>query len=137
MTLSTVRTSILSYLLNNDVFLLSDVSKIKVSTELEKLKTSLVTEAMKNLEESKIVKRMCTDEGVHIGWILEAKLGSHGQEVYLSLPISNAISETINTFFEANNIKQEKSNPLNLSEGDIGALLGIINDLLDSGTNEQ
>lgn len=137
MTLSTIRTGILSHFLNNDVFLLSDASKIKVTTELEKMKSGLINEAMKDLETNKIVKRLTDDEGVLRGWILESKLGSHGQEVYLSLPISNAISETINTFFDAHNIKEEKSNPLNLSERDIGALLGIINDLLDSDTDKD
>lgn len=129
MTLSTIRTNLLSHFLTNDVFLFSDIEKIKVPKELEKLKSGLVHEAMKDLETNKIIKKIVDDEGVHRGWILESKLGSHGQEVYVSLPLSNAISEVINTFFDANEIKDERSNPLNISERDISALVGIIEEL--------
>lgn len=137
MTLSNIRTQILSHFLKNDIFLLSDVSNIKTPKELDKMKHSLVSEAMKELEENKLLKKITDDEGVDRGWILENKLGSHGQEVYLSLPISSAISETINSFIDANNLKEEKSNSLNITERDIMALLSIINDILDTGTDEK
>lgn len=131
MTLSNVRTQILSHFINNDIFLISDSAKIKTEKELEKLKVSLVSEAMKDLEANKIVKKITDDEGVERGWILESKLGAHGQDVYISLPISDMISHTINSYIEANGMKEELSNSLNITERDIIALIGIINDALN------
>jgi len=138
MTLANIRTQLLSHFLESDTFFSKDLEKIKVNKELEDSKKSMVQEALKDLEANKIVKKL-TSSNLEDGdvWILESKLDAHGQQVYLSLPISSAISETINTFIEANKLGEEKSNPLNLSERDIGALLGIINELLEDSDEEN
>ena len=99
----------------------------------------MVERALNDLEESKIIKKIKSNssESQEDAWILESPLGAHGQQIYVSLPLSNAVSETINTFIEANKLGEERSNPLSLSEKDIAALLGIINELLDGQTQEE
>lgn len=131
MTLSNIRTQILNHFLTNDTFFHSDAVKIKTEKDLEKMKGGLVLQAMKDLEESKIVSKLTDAEGVERGWILESKLGSHGQEIYISLPVADAISGVINSYIQANGLKENLSNSLNITERDIIALLEIIENTID------
>jgi hypothetical protein len=143
MTLLSIKTQLLSHFLENDTFQEGDFVKIKVAKNLEKFKNDLIRKSLKDLEDSKIVKSLVADAPTNEAdvkfdaWILELPLAAHGQQIYVSLPLAGAISETINTFMEANKLDAEKSNPLSLSERDIAVLLGIINELLEGQDDEE
>ena len=131
MTLSDLRAQILTHFLNNTTLFLSDITRFKVDVSLDKLKKEIIIEAMKAFEKEHLVSQIHSQEGILIGWILENKIGNSGQTVHLSYYLSHAIADTINSFMKANNIKNEDCDPLNLSEKDIGALIGIINEVLN------
>jgi hypothetical protein len=143
MTLLSIKTQLLSHFLENDTFQEGDFEKIKVAKNLEKFKNNLIRKSLKDLEDSKIVKSLIADTSVDEAdiksdaWILELPLAAHGQQIYVSLPLAGAISETINTFMEANKLDGDKSNPLSLSERDIAVLLGIINELLEGQDDNE
>lgn len=131
MTLSDLRSQIFTHFLNNSTLFLADITKFKVDANLEKCKADLITTAMKDFEEQGMVKRILSKEEILTGWILENKIGNAFQEVAISYNLCHAISDTINAYITAHKLSIEKSDPLNLGERDIGALLGIISEIVN------
>lgn len=141
MKLSDVKTELLSFFLENDSISPDLFEKIKLPKEFEEQKDEIIRKVLDGLEESNFLKKISKSGGSQDDdrWFLESSLEAHGQQIYMSLPLLSAISETINTFIKANKLNERESNPLNISERDIAALLGIINELLESadGNNNE
>ena len=70
-------------------------------------------------------------------WILSSPVGAAGQTVQLSMRASEAVAETIETFFEAHDVEHEEIDKFNLHEGHIWQLLGIINDLVEGDEDDE
>ena len=137
MTIIEVKTLILRHLLNKDYFALDDNFQIETPKEFKDLKTELIVATLKDLEEAKVLKRIEVkmnekSSATKSVWILETPLEFHGQDVHVSFPLANLISQQVNSYIAANNLSRNRATPLNINEGDIYILSLIINDLLDN-----
>lgn len=132
MTLLDIRNQIFSHFCEKDTFSNLEFTNIKIEKSLEDHRDSLIRAALEEMGEVKLCKKV----GDNL-WIMSNPVGSAGQTIQLSMRASETVAETIETFFKANNVEHEPIDKFNLHEGHIWQLLGIINDLVEDGTEEK
>lgn len=131
MTITESQIKLLSYFKDNDSFDLSkDINKFKNKKDenIDKLEASLIG-ALNAFEKSGLVKKYTknNDGKDNIIYTLESSLDSFPQQISCSTNVAIKISETVNQvlpLLEGN--ENNKSDPTNLGEGDLVALLALI-----------
>lgn len=126
MTLLHITNQLISFFCKEHVFSKSDFSVINVDN-MEEFRESIILTSLQELVEVGIIKKVVDQEM----WIMNMPPGSGGQEITFSLPVSNAVAETINSFYKANNIDADMVDPLNLNENHIMTLIEILHDILN------
>lgn len=137
MTISDIKSQLIGHFLTKDSFVLAeDFSKIEFPPEFADNKREILISAMDDLEELKIVSRIENEKKL-VGWLLSAPIGSNGQEVSITLPLAQHISETINIYLKQNNIPNNTCDPLNITEKDLWTLLTILHDVFENNNEKN
>lgn len=87
--------------------------------------------ALASLEKKEIINKQLTDKNKEI-WVLHKPFSSFEQNVSIGADVSRIISDTINKYCESTNDTKNLCNCLEITEKDLGNLLLIINNLLNS-----
>lgn len=133
MTIINIKTELVSFFSEKSILRMEDFDKIKLSESLEPYRRNLILQTLKDFEEAKMIKHALSESGDQI-WILEMPIGAQGQDVFIPLSLANQISETINSFIDAQEDRDKytnaRCNPLSLRTEDIQSLLGIIDEVI-------
>lgn len=122
-----VRNQIAEYFLNSAVLDSADFVKIKVPDGLKDSKDSVIREALKDLEENKLIRGFKKDGADVKGqWCLETPLGYNGQQVAISIQTAALMAKMINQYRKANSINDDYCDLLEITEGDIHNLCLIL-----------
>lgn len=127
MTLLDVRNQIISHFCEKDSFTRNDFINVEVDQLFEDQKDNLILSCLIELEKREIIVKISDSL-----WILTNPLNFSGQKINISMAVANAITETVNTFLEANNIEDTKVDSLNITEANIVDLLKIIGEILNN-----
>lgn len=130
MTLQNIRLQLIRHFCDKDTLSSNEFDEFKVDNSLLGIKTDLIQAALVELREMGI----CREVVVGKIWMLTNPIENMRQELTLSLPVCVLLADTIETFFQANNMKYEKINPFNISEAHIITVIQILGDILDKGT---
>lgn len=122
MTLLDIRNQIVSSLVKKDTFVKSDFATIKLQKTHETDRDDLIRASLGELCDAGLIRRV----GESDTWILSGPMNAQGQNIHLSMETCNAVAEEINAFLDAHEIQGPRADALRISEGDIVALLGII-----------
>lgn len=127
MTLVEIQNQIIGQLVDKDIVTKEElVHSIKIPKENEAILPELINAALKNLEDTGIVNKI---GDVNLNWILRQPLKSMGQTIDLSMETCNEIADVINSFLDANDMKNMRADKLNISEAEIVMLINIINEI--------
>lgn len=139
MNLLEIKNQIIEYLVKNKTFELADFNKVKVPEELEPVRVSAILESLKDLEENKFVRGLTRtgDSDDKSMWILETPIGYAGQEIKIGLTTATLIATLINRYCEANNLKEDYCNLLDITEGDLQNLCTILLKTLNEDEDDE
>lgn len=119
-----IQNQIVGFFIQNDVMTSSDFQSIKVGNDLADKKDAAIIASLGLLAEAGLIKSLGDNT-----WILVAPLNSAGQEVHLSMATCDEIANVINMDLQSKDI-DDRVNSLEIHEGHILTLLGIIDELL-------
>lgn len=131
MTLTSILNQLIALFLEKDYISVADFAAVKVDDKLADKREELVRAALKTLEEGGMIRPIGNDS-----WILVAPLNSAGQDVHLSMPVCNEIAEIINMDLESKGV-DERVSSLEIHEGHILGLIGIIGELLSNEVGDD
>lgn len=122
MTLTDIRNDIIDTFCHKDTFTREDFDAVDVGAEHDEQKEALVREALAELCEIGMARKV----GDSDLWILTESLNARGQEVGLSMETCSEVARTVNAFLDGNDIEGPRVDALNITEGAIVALYRII-----------
>ena len=139
MNLSTIKLQIIKHFFNKQYFNIEEhIDKIEIPSSLKDSSKDIVLLALKSLEDDGFIKGVKeNDTNLVKVWIMINDISTHGQNVYITLPLCNLIADTINAFIQVNELNEEPINPLAISERAVAILVSIINDLLETDNDEK
>lgn len=129
LTLQAVRNQLVSHFATKDTFAITDIDKIAVDPEIEDSKPDVVVAALDQLVKMGIVENVRGKL-----WILSNPSQSMSQELTISMHTASLVANTLETFFEANELDYEPIDALDIHEGHILTLLQVLNEILDNSS---
>lgn len=126
MTLLDIRNQLFSHFCEEDTFSIQQFSSIEIDKSLESSRDDIIRAALDEMVAMGVSKKVGNSL-----WMLSAPVNSHGQTIQITMPTSEVVAETIETFLKANEIDHDPVDKFNLHEGHIWQLIGIINDLVE------
>lgn len=133
MTLSEIRNQILGHFVTNDHFSIEDdAGKITLPDSLVPSRDEIIALALSDLEKIDVVAKIGQDK-----WILRTPLISIRQNIQISGQTAELIADFINTYRDANGIKGDVCNKLDINERDLLNFLQIAHSLLNGETDDE
>lgn len=141
MTLSEVRSQIVAILCRQDTLAPTDFSAIQIAdVKLSPHRDTLILAAVEDLVHAGILRPAAKDPVTGEGrlWILASPMQFADQTVTISMPVAIDIADTINTFLDAHDFKDDRVDPMGISEQHIVTVLQILSDILgDSDLDDE
>lgn len=140
MTLTEAKNSIIIYLLKNkeaSVLSIKDIPQLGISGESDEA-TAAFLAAIGELETIGLFKKQTVSkDGVNSDfWVLSNPLDKQDKTIEVSYEVVDAVAKTIEQYESATGKKNFKVDRTNFSENEIGHLLYIISDILNSQKND-
>jgi hypothetical protein len=131
MTIIDAKVLLFNYFSKNDVLNLEESFKIIIPISIsEPIDRSILRAALKEMEESKLIKDIATVMGIRDIWVLTAPLNSYSQTLVLNYPTLAALTAIMSQIAEQLKNPSLVVDPLNLKEIDLQNLLVVVDSLI-------
>lgn len=127
MTIQDIRNQLIGHFSFEDTFTMASKDSIYVEKENLDRKEAMIRSGLDELVNMGMIRSV--DAGF---WVMVRPAYEVVQPINLSIHTCLEIAETIETFFEGNDVDYDPINPLTLNEGHIKTLLQILNEILGS-----
>lgn len=129
MTIQSIRNQLIHHFCEDDTFTMASQDAIWVEKEVVDKKVALIKEGLADLIEMGIIRAAGPDF-----WVLNRDMHEVVMPMNVSVQTRLAITSVIETWHDAHDIDFDLLDPLSITEREIHALLGMINDMLDDMT---
>lgn len=136
MTIVEIKNQVLTHFFNNTIFSLSsDSQKIELDDDLKPLTEEVVRTVLVDLENLGLIKKVASAQKEI--WILTQSLTAFNQNVTITAATAEMISDTINSFREANEISGDISDKTKITEADIINLVNISHIMAETPLDDE
>ncbi len=131
MTLLSIRNAIVSHLTGSDTFGQDDFPSIPLTDDVADQRDPLIRTVLADLVTAGMLRAIppVAPGTASQLWILTSPLGSAGQQVSVSLGTAIEVADEINAFIDAFSMDWPECDSLELHEGNILMLLGMVSKL--------